>query len=195
VPARLIEDALAFLGGLDALVLNAGAPRPGNLVDLSIGDWDFVFAIHTRAPWLLAQAAYPALRESKGTIVATGSVSGTAPAPGLGAYAPSKAALIMLCQMLALEWGSDNINVNVVSPGFVVTPMTSQVYADEKLAERRKAAVPIGRFASPDEIAATICFLLSSDARYITGADILVDGGLTRSSLMPTARFRPSNRA
>ena len=182
-PARVVGEALDRFGGLDGLVSNAGLNRPGPLLDYSLEDWDRLFAVNTRATWLLAQAAHPALAASGGAIVAVGSMSGSNPHAGLGAYWPSKAAVIMLGRVLAQEFGPDGIRVNTVSPGMVRTGMTATVYADERLAAERDALVPLGRVATPEDIADVISFLLGPDARYVNGHDLVVDGGVAGSFL------------
>ncbi|HZN53135.1 MAG TPA: SDR family oxidoreductase, partial [Methylomirabilota bacterium] len=123
-PGRVVADAASRFGGLDGLVSNAGINRPGPLVDYAVDDWDRVFAVNTRATWLLAKAAHAALKTSRGAIVAIGSMSGSNPHANLGAYGPSKAAVIMLVQVLAQEFGRDGVRVNAVSPGMVRTGMT-----------------------------------------------------------------------
>jgi glucose 1-dehydrogenase len=182
-PARAVTEAILRFGGLDGLVSNAGINRPGPLVDYPVEDWDRLFAVNTRATWLLAKAAHPALRASRGAIVAVGSMSGTHAHAGLGAYGPSKAAVIMLVRVLAQELGPDGIRVNAVSPGMTRTGMTARVYADPRVAAERDALVPLGRVAVPDDMAAAVAFLLSSDARYVNGHDLVVDGGVTGSFL------------
>ena len=182
-PARVVGEALDRFGGLDGLVSNAGLNRPGPLVDCSVEDWDRLFAVNTRATWLLAVAAHAALAASHGAIVAVASMSGSNPHAGLGAYGPSKAAVIMLARVLAQELGPDGIRVNTVSPGMVRTGMTAQVYADERVAAERDALVPLGRVATPEDIADVIAFLLGPDARYVNGHDLIVDGGVAGSFL------------
>ena len=182
-PARVVAEALDRFGGLDGLVSNAGINRPGPLVGYSVEDWDRLFAVNTRATWLLAQAAHPALAASRGAIVAVASMSGSNPHPGLGAYGPSKAAVIMLGRVLAQEFGPDGIRVNTVSPGMVRTGMTATVYADERLAAERDALVPLGRVATPEDIADVIAFLVGPDARYVNGHDLVIDGGVAGSFL------------
>jgi glucose 1-dehydrogenase len=182
-PAAVVGAAVERFGGLDGLVSNAGINRPGPLVDYSVEDWDRLFAVNTRATWLLAKAAHPALRTSGGAIVAVGSMSGTHAHAGLGAYGPSKAAVIMLVRVLAQELGPDGIRVNSVSPGMTRTGMTARVYADPGVAAERDALVPLRRVAVPDDMAAAIAFLLSSDARYVNGHDLVVDGGVTGNFL------------
>lgn len=182
-PARVVSAAVEHLGGLDGVVSNAGINRPGRLAEYAVDDWDRVFAVNTRATWLLARAAYPALKASRGALVAVGSMSGSEAHANLGAYGPSKAAVIMLARVLAQEFGPDGIRVNTISPGMVRTGMTAAVYTDERLAAERAALVPLGRVATPEDMADVIAFLLGPDARYITGHDLIVDGGITGNLL------------
>jgi len=182
-PGRVVADAIGQLGGLDGLVSNAGINRPGSLRTYDVRDWDQIFAVNTRATWLLAKAAHPALKTAHGAIVATGSMSGSNPHANLGAYGPSKAAVIMLVQVLAQEFAPDGIRVNAVSPGMVRTGMTEPVYRDPKLAAERDGLVPVGRVATPEDIADVIAFLLGPDARYVNGHDLVVDGGISGNFL------------
>ncbi|HEV8615315.1 MAG TPA: SDR family oxidoreductase [Methylomirabilota bacterium] len=182
-PARAVDAAAARFGALDGVVSNAGVNRPGPLVQYSVDDWDHVFAVNTRATWLLAKAAHPALKAARGAIVAVGSMSGTNPHANLGAYGPSKAAVIMLAQVLAQELGRDGIRVNAVSPGMVRTGMTAKVYTDERVAAERNALVPLGRVAMPEDVADVIAFLLGPDARYVSGHDLVVDGAVSGNFL------------
>jgi glucose 1-dehydrogenase len=182
-PARAVGEATARFGGLDALVSNAGVNRPGPLVDYAVADWDWLFAVNTRATWLLAKAAFPALKAAGGAIVSVCSMSGSFPHAGLGAYGPSKAAAIMLVKVLAQELGPQGIRVNGVSPGMVRTGMTEKVYQDVAIAAARDALVPLGRVATPDDMADAIAYLLSPDARYVNGHDLVVDGGVTGNFL------------
>ncbi|MDD2879831.1 MAG: SDR family oxidoreductase [Rhodoferax sp.] len=178
-PASLVDQAVAAFGGLDAVVSNAGVSRPSTLAKLEVEDWDYLFAVNARAPWLLAKAAYPALRESRGSLVAVASMSGVQPYPGMGAYSPSKAALLMLVRTLAQEWAADGIRVNAVSPGLIHTSLTAKVYADAPTKAAREALVPLHHIGDPDaDIAGIISFLIAPDAGYITGQNILADGGL-----------------
>jgi NAD(P)-dependent dehydrogenase (short-subunit alcohol dehydrogenase family) len=178
-----VDEAVTRLGGLDGLVSNAGVNRPGLLVEYMVEDWDRLFAVNARATWLLAKAAYPALKASRGAIVAVGSMSGTNAHANLGAYGPSKAAVIMLVRVLAQELGRDGIRVNAVSPGMVRTGMTVAAYADPQVAAERDALVPLGRVATPEDMADVIAFLLGPDARYINGHDLVADGGVSGNLL------------
>ena len=182
-PARAVGEATARFGGLDGLVSNAGVNRPGPLLDYTVEDWDWLFAVNTRATWLLAKAAFSALKAARGAIVSVCSMSGSFAHAGLGAYAPSKAAAIMVMKVLAQEFAPAGIRVNAVSPGMVRTGMTEKVYQDAGIAAARNALVPLGRVATPEDIADAIAYLLGPDARYINGHDLVVDGGLTGSFL------------
>jgi len=182
-PGRGVAEAIARFGGLDGLVSNAGVNRPGPLLSYAVEDWDRMFAVNTRATWLLAKAAHDALAASKGAIVAVGSMSGTNAHANLGPYGPSKAAVIMLVAVLAQEFGRDGIRVNSLSPGMVRTGMTEKVYADPAVTAARDALVPIGRVATPEDMADVIAFLLGPDARYVNGHDLVVDGGVTGNLL------------
>ncbi len=175
---RLAQQAVAACGGLDILVSNAGVTRSGPLATLAPADWDLVFNVDARATWLLARSAYKALAESRGAIVAVASVSGLLPFPGLGAYSPAKAALIMLCRQLAQEWAADGIRVNTVSPGLIRTPLSEPIYRDEEILRRRMDAVPLGRIGMPADVAHAIVHLAGPDADYVTGIDLRLDGGL-----------------
>jgi NAD(P)-dependent dehydrogenase (short-subunit alcohol dehydrogenase family) len=182
-PARAVGDAVAGFGGLDGIVSNAGINRPGALMTYAIEDWDRMFAVNTRATWLLAKAAYEALKASRGAIVAIASMSGSNAHANLGAYGPSKAAVIMLVKVLAQELGRDGIRVNSVSPGMVKTGMTAKVYADQRITAERDALVPLGRVATPEDMADVVAFLLGPDSRYINGHDLVVDGGVAGNFL------------
>ncbi len=181
-PERLVAEAAAALGGLDAVVGNAGISVPGALATLDVADWDKVFAVNVRAQWLLARAAYPWLQQTRGSLVTVASMSGVQPYAGIGAYSATKAALIMLTRQLAQEWAPDGIRVNCVSPGLVRTPLTQRVYDQAEARRAREALVPLHRIAEagPD-IAGSVAFLLGPDAAYMTGHNLLVDGGLLDS--------------
>ena len=183
VPAMLVDQTVRAFGGLDALVSNAGVNSPGPLATLALEEWDRLFDVNTRPTWLLAKAAYPHLKAARGAIVATASMSGMFPHTGLGAYSASKAALIILVKQLAQEWGRDGIRANCVSPGFVNTPMTTDLYAVDTIRHSREKIVPLGRIGGPEDMAAVMSFLLGPDARYVTGQNILTDGGFVEGVL------------
>jgi NAD(P)-dependent dehydrogenase (short-subunit alcohol dehydrogenase family) len=188
VAADIIDAARCAFDGLDALVSNAGVIQRSTLLDLSIAEYERSFAINTRATWLLAKAAHPLLAAAKGCIVATASISGHEPTPPLGAYSASKAALIMLVRQMAVEWGPDGIRCNTVSPGSTHTAMTDARYSDPVQREAAAQRSPLRKVGLPENQAAAIAFLIGPDAAFITGVDLLVDGGLS-TMLMPASGF------
>ena len=177
----LVRRASVAFGGLDAIVSNAGVTGPAPLSELPLESWDQLMNVNARAAWLLAKTAYEDLRQSSGCFLAIASTAGMSPYPTMGAYSPSKAALLMLCRQLAQEWAPEGIRVNTISPGMVRTPLSEAVYRDPVLKSERETLVPIGRVAGAADIADVATFLLSDDARYITGHNAVVDGGFLDS--------------
>lgn len=185
--ASVVKDAVDAFGGLDVLISNAGIMNNSPLSELGIDEWDRVFDVNVKATWLLARAAHHALKDSRGAIVVTGSIAAHHPIPAQGAYSASKAALLMLVRQLANEWAPDGIRINSVSPGMVVTGLSEQFYADESRRNRRAEQIPLREVADPERIAPIVAFAASAAAGYLTGQDILVDGGLD-TALMPAIR-------
>ncbi|MEJ6011083.1 SDR family oxidoreductase [Novosphingobium aquae] len=180
----IVAAALAHMGGIDAVVSNAGIIAGAPLVDQTVDLFDRIYAINTRATWLLAKAVHPYLAASSGAFVATASMSATQPTPGLGFYSSSKAALLMLVRQLSLEWGPDGIRCNTVSPGPTYTPMTQAGYADPDRRAAREAMIPLRKLGTAEDVANAILFLIGPQASHITGIDMLVDGGMS-NNLMP----------
>ncbi|MFO6453071.1 MULTISPECIES: SDR family NAD(P)-dependent oxidoreductase [unclassified Aeromicrobium] len=180
IPASVDQaatDAIAWLGALDSVVSNAGIILSGPLTELSVEDWDLAFNVNTRAAWLLGRVCHDSLAEGGGSMVIVASLAATAATGGMGAYSPSKAAVRMLSIQLAREWGGDGIRVNCVSPGSTATGLTSNIFADSAVREARAATIPLGRIGEPEDVADVIAFLIGPDARFVTGADVAVDGG------------------
>lgn len=194
VPARVIEAAGKAFGGLDALISNAGIIHRASLLELRVEDYERAFAINTRATWLLAKAAHPLLAASKGCIVATASISAHEPTPPLGAYSASKAALVMLVRQMACEWGPDGIRCNTVSPGSTHTGMTDVRYSDPVQREAAAQRNPLRKVGVPENQAAAIAFLAGPEAAYISGADLVVDGGLHTMLMTASAMGDPWRR-
>lgn len=193
VAQSLVEAAVSEFGGLDALVANAGVASPGKICDLSVDEWDRMFAVNLRGAWLLAKHSYPHLKQSRGAACFTSSMSGQIPHAGSGAYSPTKAGLAMLAQTLALEWAPDGIRSNVVSPGMTHTPMSANLYADPAIRRAREELIPLSRIGDPKDIANAIEFLISPLASYITGQDLCVDGGFSKS-ILSHIPGRPSSK-
>jgi NAD(P)-dependent dehydrogenase (short-subunit alcohol dehydrogenase family) len=172
VPARLVEETIAALGRLDVLVNNAGITVSRPALELTAEDFDSIFSIDVRGAFLCAQAAARAMRERGGVIVNITSVHEHVPRPGYALYAPAKAALGMVTRSLALEL-APAIRVVSVAPGAIETERN--VEADQLHPE-----IPLGRSGTPEEVAACVAWLASDEARYITGASYLVDGGMAQ---------------
>ncbi|MDP2023154.1 MAG: SDR family NAD(P)-dependent oxidoreductase [Hydrogenophaga sp.] len=174
----LVAKAQASSGDLTALMCNAGASGPGKLAELSIAQWDLTFNLNARSAWLMARAAREQLARTHGSVTAIASMSGLHPHPGNGAYSAAKAALIMLCRQLAQEWAGEGIRVNTVCPGMVRTPLTEAMYQDADIHARRVALVPLSRIGQPDDVGAAVAWLSSAGAAYVTGQNLVVDGGV-----------------
>lgn len=198
-PGRAVETAVSDFGGLDAVVSNAGVLFPGRVEEIDLDTFDRTFAINTRVTWLLAKAAFPALKQSRGSIVATASISATHPTPPIGMYSASKAALVMVIKQLALEWGQHGIRANTVSPGPTDTSLTRNSFgagaSDDAERNRayREALIPLGKIGKPEEVAEAILFLAGPRASQITGVDLAVDGGVSLS-VMPLTGGAPGYR-
>jgi glucose 1-dehydrogenase len=186
-PGSILDEALVAMGGLDTLISNAGIAVAGALRETSLDVFDRSFAVNTRATWLLAKSAYNALKESRGSLIATASVAGMLPPGFLGAYPASKAALLAIVSQLAYEWGKDGIRCNCVSPGPIVTSMNAAMFEGREKVDERASRLALGRNGDPAEVAAVIAFLASSQASYVTGANYVVDGGM-QVSAMPALR-------
>jgi 3-oxoacyl-[acyl-carrier protein] reductase len=171
------KEVEAKLGNVEVLVSNAGITRDGLFVRMSESDFTSVIDANLTAAYRVCKrASQTMLRARSGRLILVSSVVGLLGSAGQTNYAASKAGLVGLARSLARELGSRSITVNVVAPGPVATDMTASL--GEKRIEELTAAVPLARMASPEEIAGVVAFLASSDAAYITGAVIPVDGGL-----------------
>jgi len=184
-----LETTRAALGDAAILVNNAGILRPGALADLPIAHWNALMTVNLTGYLACAQAVRPQmLARGGGAIVHIASIAATNPQPRSGAYSPSKAGVAMLSRQLALEWGPEGIRSNIVSPGFIRTPMSESFYQAPGILERREAIVPRRRVGKPQDIADAVTFLASPRASYVNGAELLVDGGLDQVMMELTPR-------
>ena len=186
-------DSLAETTGRaapDALVANAGIVRFGPLLDLAATDFRSVVDVNLTGTYLCARAVARRQRvaQQPGAIVAITSMNGVAPGPNAGAYGASKAGVALLVAQMALEWGPLGIRVNAVAPGLIDAGISEPIYSDPEVRALRSSRVPLGRLGTAADVAAVVLFLLSDEAAYVTGAEIVVDGGITRSVIATLPR-------
>ena len=174
-----VQAAVTELGGLDAVILNAGVLSEGTLSETTDEQWDIVMSTNLVAPFRYARATLPALRETTGSMVLVASDAGVWGETPIAAYSVSKRAVIMLTRMLAVEAGPDGVRVNAVCPGDTEPGMVTTVAGRETLPDTSQwTRPPLGRLVHARDVAAAVAFLVSDEARTITGADLLIDGGM-----------------
>jgi NAD(P)-dependent dehydrogenase (short-subunit alcohol dehydrogenase family) len=174
VPARIVREVAEHFGRLDVLVNNAGLSIARPALELTVEDFDQTFGVDVRAAFLASQEAARRMADG-GVIVNITSVHEYVPRPGFAIYAPAKAALGMLTRSLALEL-APNVRVVAVAPGAIATERNDE-------AEGLSPEIPLRRPGTPEEIAAAVAWLASDEASYVTGASILIDGGLAQQVL------------
>lgn len=183
--SRIVAEAEAKLGGLDVVVSIVGAAAWGSLLDTTAAVFDQQMHLNLRYFFLIGQAAARSFiaRGQAGAIVGIASVDGQRAAPMRGIYGAAKAGLISLVQTMAVEWAANQIRVNAIAPGHIVTP---RLYDTPQRAELYAASLlPMGQRGTPDDIGKAALFLASDLARYITGTTLDVDGGLLAANLFP----------
>lgn len=174
---RVAHDA----GPCTVLVNNAAIYQRALLEDHSLELWDSTIAVNLRGYFLCTREFGRTMIERRsGSIVNVSSIAAIGPTPGAVSYCASKAAIVMLTKQTALEWGQYGVRANAVSPGFMSTPMSS-AFGDESLVAERRRRVPVGRIGTTDEVADVVRFLASPEASYVSGVNVVVDGGLTQT--------------
>jgi NAD(P)-dependent dehydrogenase (short-subunit alcohol dehydrogenase family) len=179
---RAVAAGVAQFGPVTGLVNNAGRNSYADPVTMTEDQWDAVFAVDLKAAWLAARAVLPGMiAAGAGSIVNIASVHADMTYPGFFPYAAAKSGLVGLTRSLALDMGRHQIRVNALSPGYTETALVSEFFARNDPALRAEVLKvhPMGRIATPREIANCIVFLLSDEASFVTGANWRVDGGLT----------------
>lgn len=181
----LVRETVDRFGRIDILVNAAIRRQPGHLEDLPLEAWDALMAIGLRGVFIVSQAVGRVMIEQQsGVLLSITSTGGHLPYPNTGAYSTVKAGAMMLAKCFALEWAKYGIRSCSISPGMIRTPMTEDLYSNPEILAGRNAMAPLGRIGRPDEVARAAVFLASDDASYITGADLLVDGGFVPSKFM-----------
>jgi len=175
---RAMDSAIRQLGGVEILVNSAGILKKGPLTETTIAEWDAVFAVNVRAMLItMQQASTWMVANGGGKIVNLASMAAKTGGAEEGAYAASKAAVVALTRVAALEWGCHGINVNAICPGYVLTEMGADTRTEADIAAWSSLS-PLGRLADPRDVSAVAAFLASPDADYLTGQAINVTGGM-----------------
>jgi len=176
---NLVQRAMDEFGGIDILVNNAGTIVRASLLEHSEQDWDRVLDTNLKGYYLCSQAVGTRMIEQKkGNIINIASIRGITAAPGRASYCVSKAAVLMLTRVLAVELASYNIRVNAIAPGWVKTNLNEVLWGDPETYKQITDPIPMGHWAELSEIASVALFLASDASSYMTGHTIVVDGGL-----------------
>jgi 3-oxoacyl-[acyl-carrier protein] reductase len=184
------REAARRMGGLDILVTSAGVSHPGTAFETTLEDWSRVLAINLTGSFLSVRAAAPIMMgQGFGRIVMLASISGSHVWSERAAYSASKGGVLALAKSCAVDLAAHGITVNSVSPGPITTPQTESLHSPE-IREKVRDRTPMRRYGTPEEVADAIAFLCSQDARFVTGHDLRVDGGLTAASIL----FDPKSR-
>ena len=177
----MVAATLKQFGRIDILINNAGISLSGPPQDMPRADWQKVIDVNLTAPFLCAQAVYPAMSKAGGgKIINLASVLALHGAGGAANYAASKGGILQLTRSLAIAWAPDNIQVNAILPGWIDTDLTKRAKeAREELHDRILARTPAGRWGRPDDLAGAAVFLASPGSAFVTGAALSVDGGIS----------------
>jgi len=177
---RVVAEARTALSGLDALVLAAGVHYVGPTHEMTSADFDRVVRVSLWGTWLCCREALPGFLEQKQSwIVTFGSTAAIVGAPRLAAYSAAKGAVLNFTRSIAVEYARDGLHANCLCPGATATPLLKQLMAERPDADEFRDAQPIGRFATPDEIAGVAAYLVSDEASFFVGSAVVCDGGFT----------------
>ena len=177
---QAVDTAIERYGGLHILVNNAGIWNGGNVETQTVEGWDQIMDINAKGVFLGTRAAIPAMRESgSGSIVNISSVAGIIGSVGATAYNASKGAVRLLTKSTAVQYAAEGIRCNSVHPGPIETQMIREVYPDKETRNSRVSAIPMGRMGEMDDVAKGVLFLASDEASYMTGSELVIDGGAT----------------
>jgi NAD(P)-dependent dehydrogenase (short-subunit alcohol dehydrogenase family) len=178
---EVVGETMAKWGRLDVVVNNAGmsgAKGRATVEDTIVDNWDTVFAVNSTAVMLGTKTAIPAMRKNGGgSVVNVSSIFGIVGSPAGAAYHASKGAARTFSKAAAVQYAPDNIRVNSVHPGFTDTPMTLDIHSQKEIRDARLAMTPMGRLGLPIDIAYGILYLASDEAVWVTGTELVIDGG------------------
>jgi NAD(P)-dependent dehydrogenase (short-subunit alcohol dehydrogenase family) len=177
--ARFIEAAIAWLGGIDILINNAGTAWKEPFIDIKPESWDRILAVNLRGIFLVAQAVarHMISRGKGGVIVNMSSTNGLVGEDQYAHYNASKGGVLLLTKTMAIELGQYGIRVNSLCPGYIRTPLAESIASPEFIAAYARDKIPLRRVGMPEEVAAAYAFLASDEASFIHGAELVIDGG------------------
>ena len=177
---RAVNLAVSRFGKLDILVNNAGIYRAHDVLETSSDEWDQVMAVNAKGVFLGTKYAIPEMRKAGGgSIVNISSVAGLVGSKLTSAYTASKGAVRLLTKSTAIQYASEGIRANSIHPGTIETPMTEGLLADETTREDRMNRTPLGRLGQPEDVAYGALYLASDEASFVTGSELVIDGGRT----------------
>ena len=175
-----VQAAVASFGSLDVLVNNAGVSHRTGVEETTSEDWDKVMDVNVKGVFLGTQAAIPEMRKAGGgSIINISSIYGLVGSGASASYHASKGAVRIFNKSTAIQYAPENIRANSVHPGFTDTPMTRAHHDNPNIHEERVGKTPIGRMGQPEDIAAGILYLASDESSFVTGAELVIDGGMT----------------
>ncbi|BFH64512.1 SDR family NAD(P)-dependent oxidoreductase [Paenibacillus azoreducens] len=177
---RIVEETVKKWGKIDVLVNNAGISFPKSLLDTTAQDWDKVMGINLTGGFFGLKHVIPVMQKNGGgSIINISSIAGLTGSNGAGPYTASKGAVRLLTKAVAIDYGKDNIRCNSIHPGYIETPMTEGLFADENMTNWFRSNTPLPRLGKPENIAAGVLFLASDESSFITGAELAIDGGVS----------------
>ncbi|GIO62310.1 SDR family NAD(P)-dependent oxidoreductase [Paenibacillus cineris] len=177
---HIVDETVKAFGTIDVLVNNAGISLAKSLVDTSMQDWDKVMSINLTGSFLGLKYVVPVMqRGGGGSIINISSIAGLTGSNGAGPYTASKGAVRMLTKAVAVDYGKDNIRCNSIHPGYIETPMTEGLFANDQMTVWFRSKTPLPRLGKPENIAAGVLFLASDESSFITGAELAIDGGVS----------------
>ena len=176
-----VHGAVEGLGGIDILVNNAGVNKPADALELTEADWDPVQDVNLKGLFFLSQRVARQMKadSSGGRVINVASINGVVGYYKRAAYCSSKAGVVNLTRVLALEWAQYGINVNAIGPTFILTPLTQSTFDDPELRSDLLGRIPLGRVGQPEDVVGAVVFLASPAAAMVTGHTLMVDGGWT----------------
>ncbi|MDP6708410.1 MAG: glucose 1-dehydrogenase [Alphaproteobacteria bacterium] len=177
---RVIADTMAAYGRLDVVFNNAGISVPTKVEKMTEEEWDLELSVHAKGVFLGTKHAIPAMRQGGGgSIINTSSIMGIVGSPTSPAYSAAKGAIRIFTKTAALQYAKENIRVNSVHPGYAMTPLTAERFSDPGLNAELVGKTPMGRLGTAEDIANGVLFLASDESAWMTGSELVIDGGMT----------------